>query len=1663
MAEKNRNYSIYLLILALIGAAVFYGCGSATSDAIPAIEYQITGRYNSEFFTTQGNSSARAAQNYTYGPNDNIYIYSESDPSNYADIDREESTYVLKNLKPGKHYIVFKHVPAGLGNDPMYIVRSTKPVVLTDSLPVQQLNEALNAAKGTVSITGKLLNPSGQPISPTPNLYLWGQKIDVDPITGQFTTPKMPEGTTADLIVNAVNYKETTNTVTFTENPAYQEMTAVPTTAINEAPTVDLSSSESNYIVNSLVIISATADAKNNQQLEFIPDIECTLGSVTKDSIDSNYDETIRDGKYIRKYYWNAPSEDCVATISMTVKEKVTGLSSTAKLQISIGTGRYVPNNKPQILNTTIYPEGQLYGGRDYTITCIATDTDNETLNYSLRVEPSTGSTIHRGESINSWVWTTPDLDSTSSFNLLFEVKDPKGNKDTATKTVSVGETRPNEPPTIISKSTSPASNEVQSGSEITFIVKASDPENSDLSFSWTAKKGEILKTSDDKHNASMTWRAPYLNSNTETEITCKVIDPFRSFAIATFTITITPDPDHKAPEVKLVVSGTSDYYNGNIPLFKAGDQISLFGLATDSNQNILIEPKNYCWFVTNPNGNITQLQDKSEMATYSTTVDSVKGDYSVRLTAVDYSKITGEQVADFRINTIPVTEIQCNGAKVDLNTGRMSPKSEHDYKANSKTYDVFQLGDTINLVAICSDVETNQTLLDNNASWLLNSTPYSGKNYSPELSVKGLNTLTLTTIDSKGESSATSTYQFFVNTPPVFEVATSTKSGFIKTDVVRLNAKVTDDANGLSLTWMVSYKPKNSSTFTDYEAYSLSGSNPVNNSGNTLTSNIEVNASTLLTLGTGFKFKLIASDSMGTQTVNEDIEFSIVDSHEIKDFIVASGGYDINQKPYTFEELTTLSEPYDFEAKQKFSIRSGSNLWEDAMTWKWSDSYWTNDTPGNFTEIPSGNVDGYTLNGYEINDKFGTHTIRLEGKSNEYGIVASKSIDIFINSTPQITFNNMVDGTIRFDSGSNATFTITIKEDNKNEKLGLKWTLVDLNDDCSENESSKETFESHDLTPATDDKSPVDMAGANEKNVTVTWNQITNKTLTKGAKRVYVCAYDREEGGKAATASVDILVNTLPKFVEVPGTTRLIAITVPNSSDNGEDYTAFKDQYATVGDDIPVYLIAENPSMQLDFEVNPVDEDADSGNLVPGQNIIWKYTAFNSESAQTTETGKTCKARFGIGLNTINVEIRDDLYGRYKKDGIAIYNHMCIATFSADFYIWHSMAWELNNRNGQTATALYNAGDGVFYIQYGNCKNNFAERYQLDCGVNPTLTRLVPGLVQPEIYLNGTDGEGNPKVIGTYTPKIITFIQSGDNSFSMLTNATDATNLAAIDPNADSVKYYKVSSDNEDPLEWISSYTIVKIDNPDENSTNKAFYKFALPQRTSLSSVEGPNYPNNDVKFPERILSMTYSDSSDDTAGAMILKDWTAHTKGAIAAFSNARYTYDAENTSPLYMLDNAELDFSENSKIRYLTKLGNSISQKLFVTDTNNQRLIRLKADFSQANTINATNPIDICTTDSKYLFSLAESTTGDEPAISLYAIDNASATLLTSFAKYTTSTDNKVRAGKVKNPKSIIYYTRSSGDDYFGGLIILEEGSASGRNRIQVIRSNKADWLE
>ena len=1657
MAENNRNFSIFLLVLALFGAALFYGCGSATSDAVPAIEYSITGSYNSQGLVT--NSSARAVS----GPAAGILIYSESDPGNYADIDVNNRTYIIRNLKPGTHYIIFKHIPFGIGGT-TYICRSAEPVVLTESTPVQKCNE-LRAVEGTVSITGKLLSSTGQPITPTPTISLWGQTIEVNPVTGEFTTPKMPEGTTADLIVNAVNYKQSTNTVTFSSNPAYHEVTAVETTALNVPPSVDLSSKDSQYIINSLIILNAEAEANGNKELEFTWNIDsCT--SPNSGHLESSV-ETVKNGKHISQYYWYSPAEDCLATISVTVTEKDTiqKLSSTAKLKLQIGNGQYKPNSKPQIIDTTIYPTS-LYGSRQYTVTCIATDTEMDALTHLLTISPS-GSILQKASG-NTWTWHTPDLEEAKNYTLSFEVRDQKGNLATYSRTVTVSKSQPNEPPYVVRQNPTSAT-DIMSGKEISLSIEAKDPENEKLSFNWSTRKGQIKASSETNNTASITWVAPYLNNATSTEITCIISDPYQKSVSATFTLNIQPDPSKKAPESEIIITGTNVMYNSSIPLFKVGETITFTGMATDSNRNLTIDPSHFTWTVIDPQNKVTSLPSQKATTTFTISNLITSGDYQVRLSAIDLNGISGEQTADFRVNSLPISSIICEGSEID-STGRMKTPTTYTYNYNSKEYDVFQFStnesDKVKLVASCTDIETDSATVESSAQWLNGTTPFVGRTFDVPLATAGLTIIQLSAKDSKGEQSATATYQYYVNKPPVIETATSTKSGFINTDIINVNAKVKDEATRVSLIWYISTKD-NSGNYSEYKVYDNTNAPTGATLSNTttdkeITSKISFLAENLVASfsATGFRFKFIASDSMGGIVDNTtydpamEIEFNVVTSHEIKEFEVASGTYG-DSKEYTnydvlYRAWGIATAPYIFPANAPFTMKSGSKdgKWENNMTWTWYDIPWTNGKPGTVSKISTEYVDAYTLNGYKISDNFGTHTIRLEGKSNEYGIVASNSVDIFINSTPGITFAYAADDMIRFDTGSGATLTVNITEDNRNEMLGLNWTIQKLGEDNNPT-GPIYTFDSHDLDSSTTSKSSISMGGSNKTNVTIYWNQIEEAPpLASGVFRISARVYDAYEASSSAT--IDVLINRLPEFREV-SEGKCITISVPDiASDTEESYAEFKEQFATTSANIPVFLTEGLPSMYLNFEVDAFDYELDQAGIDintynSGRNIVWNYTDDNDKPMEVT--GKKIGGRFSIGLNTIRVEVRDSFYDIYEGN----FKSLAVASYTQQFYVWHSQSEELDNDNYYTATNIFKNEDNKFYVQLKDLTGagkiaTYTSRYQIILGVATTFGCVVPFEALNEIYQYEEDGDNYKLANATYTPGILNLIPTSDGKIIHLTDSTPTT----------IANYYKYDGDFLN----IATYS-------HNQYRNMLVYHYSANDNNSnhvLSSFFRNGYPAgaDPSNFASKFISLTYSSSKDDTAGAYIIKNWPTNGKYSIGIYSNTTMSI-TPNYTAVSQLDNKDLALTDDSKLRCISSIS-GLDQQLYLTDTNNNRIIRLGEDMANSNKlVDVTSPIDIISTKNKYLISLSNS--GDK-ALNVYQVDNASATLLTSFGSFASAgdrTNKKKRAGKVLEPRALFYYTLDKGNGkIYGGLVILEKGETH-PSRIQIIRTNLDNFLD
>lgn len=1736
MADKSRHFSIYLLVLSLIGAALFYGCaGEIISDAVPGIEYCIAGKFSSKAFTTSPSTRAAA------GPSTGILIYSELDPLNFADIDTASNTFIIKNLKPGRHYLVFKYMPAGTLGD-VYITRSESPVVITPENPVRQSQDLKADKKAEKIITGKILDTNGSPVFPAPKLTLWGQTIDVQS-DGTFVTPPMPDGVTADLIIQANNYQQTATPVTFRDNPTTYEITAVGTSVNNQPPIVDLTSKNSEYKVKSVVTLTAKANDPNNDELVYKWEIASCTSAPNMGSLEL-YKESAKESTY----YWIAPDTDCMATISVKVYEKETPykLSAKAELPIKIGTGIYIKNTVPEITSTDI-PK-TLKGNRTYKITVNATDEDGDPLYYFLTITRTseTGSTgTCTKYKDNVWKWKTPELTATSTFDLHFKVQDKKKNTASLTKRVEVGKTEPNEPPVIESFEPTASSVVVKSGVETIFSVKAKDPENASLDFAWSCDDGEIVSSLDESNESSATWMPPYVNAPITTEVRVRVSDQEDLSTVVRFTVTVNPDPDKKAPTIDIKPLETFiKYYNAtyttDIPLLKAGESITFSGSATDNNRNELIPFVYYNWSVQDPMGITSQMGNSTKTVVYKATDKSLRGDYIVTMTSKDLDgKITGSNKTYFSVNTLPITGIRCdNGYLVNPETGRRGDTAPtiYTYEEGTVKYDVYQGSDYYSknfvLTADVYDKETDASTLEASAEWEVNGKKAAAIGKTLKLTydqiVGSLTTVILTTMDSKGEKSDEARYSFFVNGAPKFEIASPSKETYIANDNIQLQVKVTDDYNGINLKWEFRTAATTDPTaWTDYNELNTTnfGYNPLSTSSSKeLSSIVNIPAQTLIeklfSEGTGnVEIKITANDSMGRST-EKLIKFNIEESHKVNNLNVASGSYN-TALDQDFKTLTKLDPPYIFTANQKFSIQSNTNKWDDEkMVYTWYDVWLDDNNNAKSTKAITDPalVNRGNLNGYRIDDQFGTHTIRLEATRD--GITASQSVTVFVNSVPTIKFVDAKEGGImRFDTGDDsASLKITVTEDNPNERLGIEWTFIPLIDDPSAPDGFKEgtpllPIFSHDLDSSTA-TSPFLMSGT--KSTTTTVSGLI-KNLASGAVRINARVYDAWNA--SSTATVDVLINRLPEFKSLTGKPEVISVSVPAESDNPatEDYSQFTDQpYTHIGAD-PVFLTTQ-PTMFLKCEINAYDYELATVSLnlnqyTPEEHIIWTFDkgdAIRPEYSENNATSSTKSARFGIGKNTVRVELRDTFYysygGRFKD--------LASATCSMDFYVWESQSHDIYSfDNDKVATNIYKASpNDTFYVQFGR-NTEYVEKFQI-LGMNKNLNGpVVPGkvLADQHLYTCKRNDDGTLVYeIATYTLisqittapanptgnpiKVLTLLPSQNGDFIMLTDSKTITKGAGLEGNTYTIDPDDLSYDttatpgNKGGLyvgykrrpnldadvfsTTLCNNLMIKISGREKNSDNE------LIDGASIGANPTYGYPGNDSDYMNKVISMT---STDNEMGAMLIKDWSSSdgAKNIVAPFNTQLYTYPngGGNFNPLNTLDGLELKFTDDSKIRYLNKLEN-ISSRLFITDTGNHRIIRTNSSYSEATSIDIKYPIDIAETNSKYLFTLTGYDGTATAAINLLKLTNSSySKVCEPFGKLIEPADvptedtKKIvyRAGKFLNPKAMYFYTTKSGDNVFGGLVVLEDGSGLARDpnkaksRVQIIRTGMMDWIE
>jgi hypothetical protein len=148
-------------------------------------------------------------------------------------------------------------------------------------------------------------------------------------------------------------------------------------------------------------------------------------------------------------------------------------------------------NHPPVIASLEAEPEKVITLG-SCQITCNATDPDGDELSYGW--SSSGGGIIGEGATVT---WTAPL--PAGSYNVTVTVTDDRGGEVTDYVTITV---RANSPPTITSLVTN--ATWVSPSSSLQVTCTASDSDNDELSYEWTATGGNISGT-----GAAVNWTAP--------------------------------------------------------------------------------------------------------------------------------------------------------------------------------------------------------------------------------------------------------------------------------------------------------------------------------------------------------------------------------------------------------------------------------------------------------------------------------------------------------------------------------------------------------------------------------------------------------------------------------------------------------------------------------------------------------------------------------------------------------------------------------------------------------------------------------------------------------------------------------------------------------------------------------------------------------------------------------------------------------------------------------------------------------------------------------------------------------------------------------------------------------------------------------------------------
>ncbi len=1332
MAGKSRSLNFILLVCALIGAALFYGCGGGgggnSSDPFPVPVMQISGNIKSSGelanIVYEGNLLPDARAQFA-APGVTVHLESDATKSTTTD---SNGNYVLSGVPVGTHRVVARI--RTLSGKTYKIISS--PVTVSERI-AEVVAPQLELRQATVALSGLLKKANGEAF-PFARMTLWGEPFTTD-ANGAFTTPPMPEGTVENIVVANSGFQEVKISSNFVENAPFIEQVVVNSAATNRAPSVTLTATK--YSVDRQYEVNLTGvaiDPDNN--------IATYTWSANGGYFTSN---TASDTQRM----WVAPNADTVATLTFTAVD-AGGLRGSASIQVKVGRGMVVPNNKPVISNITVSP-ADLSGDRNYTLSAATSDADGDTLAYSWTASESNGN-IGRlvSQNSSSVSWVTPDVTETTNVTITLTVNDLKENGFTSRSQVfTVEPTRVNQPPTNLAINIADLNNVATTTfyAYRDYLLKgsATDPEGEAITWQWSANKGTIYSPT----ATSTRWLTP--STPQSAEITLTVTDIKGSATTFKKTVNIL-DSGLQRPDVSIVASPSDK-------IVKVAQNISFEGLATTS-AGANITADRFSWSETDGVISPVSVNKGSKIITRAYARPAT---YTIILEALDYVGVPGTFEYSFRVNATPTSSIS--------------------QPANNSSYNQYA---AVTFTGTASDIEDGSITNDSSFIWTFPAPTgvRTGRTISLTDLATGTHNISLCVADSLGDFSATSTVRVTINAnqAPVATITEPVNNTTVLIDSPLTFTAIAEDPEGEIIPagnylWVFP-DPVNATTGTSITVNNL----PVGPATVTLrvadsrnlfsaTRTVEVyinrppvisaisvdsipnGSGAAVLLGAPAKFGVSVTDEeepslsqiawyKGTTLLgrgpNIEVSTLTVGIHTIevratdkRGYMTASQtGVFINERP-----VMTITQPAgnSFRLNEPISFAGTAADTTGSVglaSYKWYDY---GNKLGKEVQIIEGDQKNLFTYTFTNSNQFGTHTIRLEGVD-QYGAAGNAYKEIFINDAPSVSMTGPASGT-RIDTDTDAVFTANVIEKDSEDVLTVKW-FADVYPSATPLKTETGSVSSE--------------SGSKSFN-------FTTSSLASGPHTIFCEVTDMY--GLQDVASTGVLINQLPY------------------AQNGKIMITIA-QYATTTADIPVFL-STDPNMEIGFKIDDFDYEINGSiNGFKPENIKWEWKSDlqTNWTAFVTSNGSTATQTFKFGYNEVTVRLYDSFYPEFEQQASA--------TYQIAFYVWNSTSItnicsnpvDMYVEGTKVYLASKAAPGGVFYYDLKNA----GDAYPNILADPEKNVSLASGPFDP-VYACSLTEAGDIVALGlkSAVTTLASFEETGTPSFRVFSGLDGATSLA--------------------------------------------------------------------------------------------------------------------------------------------------------------------------------------------------------------------------------------------------------------------------------------------